>query len=88
VPVAVVGCEEAYPSILNLKGLARLVGCALPSGDSILPPSSVPSEPLPLPTRVRIQFGAPMMLQGEPDAPEAEVEAQASQVGHDPADAG
>jgi len=79
VPVAVVGCEEAYPSILNLKGLARMLGAPyLPVTPFF--PFLGPVGALPLPTQVRIQFGAPIRLEGEADAAEVEVEAQAAHV--------
>jgi 1-acyl-sn-glycerol-3-phosphate acyltransferase len=79
VPVAVVGCEEAYPSILNLKAIARLFGAPyLPV--TPLFPFLGPIGALPLPTQVSISFGEPFIAKGDADAPEAEIAAQAELV--------
>jgi 1-acyl-sn-glycerol-3-phosphate acyltransferase len=53
VPVAVIGCEETMPALLNIKPLAKLLG--------------IPYFPLlpvyfPLPARVSIHFGKPMQF--------------------------
>lgn len=54
VPVGVVGCEETMPSLANIAPLARLLG--LPY---------VPVGPLlPLPARVYLNFGEPMVFEG------------------------
>ncbi len=79
IPVAVVGCEEAYPSVTALKPIAKLLGAPyLPMTPFF--PFLGPIGALPLPTQVTIDFGAPMVFQGDPDGPELEIEAMAAQV--------
>lgn len=51
VPVAVVGAEEQYPSIADIRPLARLLG---------MPAFPLVVTPVPLPTRYRITFGQPI----------------------------
>lgn len=79
VPVAVIGCEEAYPGVLEFKGLAKALG--LP----YLP--ITPFFPLfgafgmiPLPTKVWIRYGEPLHFSASADASEAEIEALVQQV--------
>jgi len=65
VPVAVVGAEEQYPSVANLKAIADLVGApAIPVSPLFL---LGPIGFLPLPTRYHIAFGEPIWLEGEVD---------------------
>jgi 1-acyl-sn-glycerol-3-phosphate acyltransferase len=65
VPVAVVGAEEQYPSIVNLRRLARWVGApAIPLTPLML---LGPIGLVPLPTRYHLAFGAPIRLEGDPD---------------------
>ena len=62
VPVALVGAEEQSPA-LNLAPVARALGWpAFPV--SPLPPFLAV---LPLPVRYRIQFGEPILFEGDPD---------------------
>jgi 1-acyl-sn-glycerol-3-phosphate acyltransferase len=63
VPIAVIGAEEQFPAVANLKGLARLLGT--PSFPVI--PQLLLGFPLPLPTRYRIYFGEPLWFEGDPD---------------------
>ncbi len=71
VPVAVVGAEEQYVSVANLKPLARLLGMpAVP----VMPQLLVPGGFLPLPTRYRIYFGEPLKFSGDPDDEDAAIE--------------
>jgi 1-acyl-sn-glycerol-3-phosphate acyltransferase len=71
VPVAVIGAEEQYISIGNLSSLAKLLGMpALP----LIPQLLVPGGQLPLPTKYRITFGAPMHFDGDPDDDDAILE--------------
>lgn len=72
VPVAVIGCEEIYPSISNLKWLAKLVGAPYVP----LPLSGL----VPLPTKVTIRFGEPLKFEGAANAPESEVDLMVAQV--------
>jgi 1-acyl-sn-glycerol-3-phosphate acyltransferase len=71
VPVAVIGAEEQYVSVANLRRLARLLGMpALP----VLPQLLLPGGFLPLPTKYRIYFGEPLVFQGDPDDEDASME--------------
>jgi 1-acyl-sn-glycerol-3-phosphate acyltransferase len=64
VPVAVIGAEEQYISVANVEGLAKLLRMpAFP----IIPQLLFPGGQLPLPTKYRIWFGAPMRFSGDPD---------------------
>jgi 1-acyl-sn-glycerol-3-phosphate acyltransferase len=78
VPVAVVGSEEQYPTLYNLKGVGRMIG--LPSlpvwAQMVVPLAGL----LPLPVRYRLEFGAPVTLDGDPDDEDAAVDAMAEQV--------
>lgn len=65
VPVAVVGSEEQYPTLYNLKGLAKLVG--LPSCPVWLQMPVPFVGLLPLPVKYRLAFGEPMLFEGDPD---------------------
>jgi len=51
IPVGIVGCEEAMPSIANISPLAKMLG---------LPYFPLTPTYVPLPTRVIIHFGRPM----------------------------
>ena len=65
VPVAVVGAEEQYPSVLNLKAIADVFGApALPISPLFL---LGPLGLLPLPTRYHVSFGPPIWLEGDSD---------------------
>jgi 1-acyl-sn-glycerol-3-phosphate acyltransferase len=79
VPVAVIGCEETYPGIYNFKRLAKLVGAPyLP----ITPffPLLGPLGMLPLPTKVTLRYGKPLLFDVDPDAPDSEIEKLVAQV--------
>ena len=58
VPVATVGSEEQAPSLGDFKPLANLLG--MPAFPLVL-------TPVPLPTRYHIEFGEPMVFEGDPD---------------------
>jgi 1-acyl-sn-glycerol-3-phosphate acyltransferase len=71
VPVAVIGAEEQYVSVANLRRVARLLGMpALP----VMPQLLLPGGFLPLPTRYRIYFGEPLVFPGDPDDEDAVIE--------------
>lgn len=72
VPVAVIGGEEQYPAIGNIRGLAKLFG--MPAFPII--PQVLLGVPLPLPTRYRLHFGEPMYFEGDPDEDDADIEAR------------
>lgn len=66
VPVAIVGAEEAFPMLANLKGLARVLGVPyfpITPGFPLLGPLGL----LPLPSRWIIEFGDPIPMDGYPD---------------------
>ena len=69
VPVGVVGCEETMPSIANIAPLAKLLGI----------PYAPVAFPVPLPARVYLNFGEPIMFDG-PVGDEEEVTARVEQV--------
>lgn len=70
VPVGVVGCEETMPSLYDIKPLARLLGI----------PYAPVAPLLPLPARVYLNFGEPMMLKGGVGTSEEEVTAKVEAV--------
>lgn len=70
VPVAVLGAEEQYPALGNLKRAAKWLG--MPSLPVI--PQLLLGVPLPLPTRYRLYFGEPLYLHGDPDDEDGEIE--------------
>lgn len=71
VPVAVVGAEEQYISVANLRSIGKLVGMpAFP----VIPQLLVPGLQLPLPTKYRIYFGEPLRFSGDPDDDDAVIE--------------
>ncbi len=70
VPVAVIGAEEQYPSVADLKPLAKLLG--LPSLPIV--PQLFMGMFLPLPTKYRIYFGEPLHFTGDPDDEDSVIE--------------
>ncbi len=62
VPCAVVGAEEQAPAV-NIKPLARLLNA--PAFPVVPYPPFVPI--IPLPTKYRLQFGEPLVFEGDPD---------------------
>jgi 1-acyl-sn-glycerol-3-phosphate acyltransferase len=72
VPVAVVGGEEQYPAIGNLRPLAKLL--RMPVFPII--PHVMLGVPLPLPTKYRIYFGEPVVFQGDADDEDGDVQAR------------
>jgi 1-acyl-sn-glycerol-3-phosphate acyltransferase len=79
VPVAVIGCEETYPSIFKLEKLAKFIGAPyLP----ITPffPLLGPLGILPLPTQVTLRYGEPIHLDADPEAPDSEIHALVERV--------
>ena len=61
IPVGVVGCEETMPSLYDIKPLAKLIGV----------PYVPVTIPFPLPAKVIINFGEPMMFEGDIDNEES-----------------
>lgn len=64
IPIGVIGCEEMLPSLSKLSPLAKLLGA---------PYLPVVPTVLPLPTKVTIRFGEPIVFDGNPDEPDSEV---------------
>jgi 1-acyl-sn-glycerol-3-phosphate acyltransferase len=70
VPVAVVGAEEQYISVADLKPIARVLGMpALP-----LMPQLLFGMVLPLPVKYRLYFGEPLRFEGDPDDEDGAIE--------------
>lgn len=73
VPVAVIGAEETYPAIYNLKTMARILKlpyCPITPTWPVLGPLGL----LPIPVKIRIYFGEPMRFEGDFDAPEQDIQ--------------
>ncbi|MFZ1864291.1 MAG: lysophospholipid acyltransferase family protein [Polyangiales bacterium] len=70
VPVAVIGGEEQYPSIADVKPLARLL--RMPAFPVM--PQVFFGMIAPLPTKYRLYFGEPFHFQGDPDDDDAMIE--------------
>ena len=64
VPVAVIGAEEQYVNIGNLRWAARALNMPV---FPVIPQLLVPGGQLPLPTKYRLYFGEPMRFTGDPD---------------------
>lgn len=79
VPVAVIGCEETYPAVHNLKAAAALLGAPY---FPITPffPLLGPLGALPLPTKVTIRFGEPLRFEEDADAPDAVIDRLVDEV--------
>lgn len=65
IPIGVIGCEEALPSLSKLGPVARKLGIPF------IP--FIPTGPLPLPTKVTIRYGKPILFEGNPDEPDSEI---------------
>jgi 1-acyl-sn-glycerol-3-phosphate acyltransferase len=70
VPVSIVGAEEQYPSIANVRPLAKLL--RMPAFPII--PQAFVGMMLPLPVRYRLAFGEPLYFEGDPDDDDAVIE--------------
>ncbi len=70
VPVSIIGAEEQYPSLANVRPLAKLLG--MPAFPII--PQAFVGMLLPLPVRYRLHFGEPLYFQGDPDDDDAVIE--------------
>lgn len=76
VPVGVVGAEEQYVSLADVKPLANLLG--MPAFPLI--PQLFFGFPFPLPTKYRIHFGDPLTFEGDPDDEDAVIEEKVAVV--------
>lgn len=70
VPVAVIGGEEQYPSLYDVKPLAKLFG--MPAFPIV--PQVFVGMLAPLPTRYRLYFGEPIRFTGDPDDDDSVIE--------------
>lgn len=79
VPVAVVGAEEQAPALANFEPLAKLLSMpAFPITPTF--PALGPLGLLPLPTRYRIYFGAPLRFDGTGEEEEAVIRTHVERV--------
>jgi 1-acyl-sn-glycerol-3-phosphate acyltransferase len=79
VPVAVIGAEETYPSVYNIGWLAKLLKMPYVPVTPFFPLLG-PLGALPVPVQIDIRFGAPRLFEGDPDAPDAEVQEKVDEV--------
>ncbi len=79
VPIAVVGCEETYPSLYNIDWLARLLGVPYVPVTPFFPLLG-PLGAVPLPVQVELCFGPARRWDLDPDAPDAEVQVLVDEV--------
>ena len=71
VPIAVIGAEEQYINVGNLKWAAKALGMPV---FPLLPQVLIPGGQLPLPTKYRLYFGEPLRFQGSADDDDARIE--------------
>ncbi|MFO0658677.1 MAG: lysophospholipid acyltransferase family protein [Polyangiaceae bacterium] len=71
VPVAVVGAEEQYINLANVKGLAKAFGMPV---FPVIPQFLIPGLQMPLPTKYHIYFGEKLRFHGDPDDDDAVIE--------------
>jgi 1-acyl-sn-glycerol-3-phosphate acyltransferase len=79
VPVAVIGCEEAFPAILNFKPLAKLLRAPYFPVTPFFPWLGLLGM-IPLPVKVILRFGEPITFDQSPEITETEAEALVEQV--------
>ena len=79
VTVAVIGCEEAYPSLHNWKSLAKLLKAPYFPVTPLFPLLG-PIGMIPLPCKVTLRYSKPIYLEGDPDAPDREIDRMVDRV--------
>lgn len=72
IPVAVIGTEETYPSIMNFKSLAKLIGAPYFPVTPFFPLLG-PLGLLPLPAKVTVRFGKPIYFDGKENESEEKI---------------
>jgi 1-acyl-sn-glycerol-3-phosphate acyltransferase len=72
VPVAIIGTEETYPSIFNFKALAKLIGAPYFPVTPFFPLLG-PLGLLPLPAKVTVRFGKPIVFEGKENESEEKI---------------
>jgi len=70
-PLAVIGSEEQYISVANVRSIAKAL--RMPSFP-VIPQLLIPGGQLPLPTRYRLSFGEPLHFRGDADDDDAVIE--------------
>jgi 1-acyl-sn-glycerol-3-phosphate acyltransferase len=71
VPLAIIGSEEQYISLANMRSTAKALRLPyLP----VIPQLFIPGGQLPLPTRYRLQFAEPLHFRGDPDDDDSIIE--------------
>jgi 1-acyl-sn-glycerol-3-phosphate acyltransferase len=70
-PLAVIGAEEQYISVANLRSIAKTLHIPY---FPVIPQMLIPGGQLPLPTRYRLHFGEPLYFRGDPDDDDAIIE--------------
>ncbi len=71
VPIAVIGAEEQYVNLGNLRWAARALGMPV---FPVVPQLALPGGMLPLPTKYRVYFGEPLEFDGDADDDDAVIE--------------
>jgi 1-acyl-sn-glycerol-3-phosphate acyltransferase len=71
VPLAIIGAEEQYLSVANLRSVAKVLHVPY---FPVIPQLLIPGGQLPLPTRYRLQFGEPLYFRGDPDDDDSVIE--------------
>ncbi|HMJ10757.1 MAG TPA: lysophospholipid acyltransferase family protein [Polyangiaceae bacterium] len=71
IPVAVIGAEEQYVNLGNLRWAARALGMPV---FPVVPQLALPGGVMPLPTKYRIYFGEPLHFDGDADDDDAVIE--------------
>lgn len=79
IPVGVVGGEESCISLYDWKAAANLLKIPYMPIPALLPLFG-PLAILPMPTKFILSIGEPMLLEGDPDAPDAELRPLIEQV--------
>jgi len=79
VPVGIIGCEEMYPAIFHLKGLARFLKVPYVPVTPLFPAFGLAGA-LPLPAKVTLRFGEPIRFKGDADAPDSVIDEMVEQV--------
>jgi len=79
VPVGVIGCEETYPSIASLKVIGKALGLPYFPVTPFFPLLG-PLGAVPIPAKVTLRFGKPLVFEDSPDAPDALITQRVEEV--------
>ncbi len=79
IPVAVIGAEETYPAFYNSNFIARLLGIPFFPITPFWPWMGILGV-LPIPTKIKIYFGSPLIFDGDFDGPEYEIQSKVNIV--------